>query len=93
MAVTDLRAVETAEDFFDALDVSCERRVIDVYRVQVLRRFGLLREPDRERLARYREALSRAHAAFAGEVAPKERVLGGSRGPSLVLLPTRRGAG
>jgi len=101
MAFPNLRELEQAEEYFEALEVPYERRVLDVYRLHVLRRFGLEREAidregglgDGERLRRYREALARAHDAYAGSSAPSERLFRIFEGAPLVSIPSRRGSG
>jgi len=97
MAFPDLRQLEDAEELFEALGVTYERRVLDVYRLHVLRRFGLEREAidreaglgETERLARYREALCRAHDTYARDSAPAERLFRIFEGPPLVSFPSR----
>ncbi len=94
MALADLSDADGAEDFFEALGVPYDRRVLDVYRLHVLRRFGLEREAidregglgDEERLGRYRDALARAHATYARPSAPEERLFRVFEGPPLVKL-------
>jgi nitrogenase-stabilizing/protective protein len=101
MDFPDLRELEHAEEYFEALDVPYERRVLDVYRLHVLKRFGLEREAiDREselaageRLRRYREALARAHETYARESAPSERLFRVFEGAPLVPIPFRRDPG
>ena len=98
MAFPDLTGLDSAEDFFEALGVPYDRRVLDVYRLHVLRRFGLEREAidqegalgDEERLGRYRAALGRAHATFALPSAPEERLFRVFEGPPLVALSARK---
>jgi len=95
VAFPDLRDAERAEDFFEALEVPYEQGVMDVFRLQVLKRFAVLREAidreaglgDEERTAAYRRALATAHEAFADGAATPVRVLG--PGAALVRLPSR----
>lgn len=97
----DLRALEQAEDFFEVLQVPYERHVLEVYRLHILRRFGLEREAidrqagltEAERLGRYRDALERAHRTYQGESAPSERLFRVFEGAPLVSFPSREGRG
>jgi len=98
MAFPDLRQVEDAEGLFEALGVAYRRHVLDVYRLHVLRRFGLEREAidrdgslgDEARLLRYREALHRAHDTYARDSAPEERLFRLFEGAPLVSFPSRK---
>ncbi|WP_242343318.1 nitrogenase-stabilizing/protective protein NifW [Anaeromyxobacter terrae] len=73
-ALPELQDLEAAEDFFAALGVPFDPRVLAVSRLHVLRRFGLAMEAslrerpgasEGERRAELRAALREAHALFA----------------------------
>ena len=70
-----LAGLESAEDFFTALGVAWEPRVLSAARLHVLRAFGALVAqidaegiPDGERRARYADALRRAHSVYLQDV-------------------------
>jgi hypothetical protein len=78
MTLEELHRLDEIEDFFAFFDLVPEPHVIAHHRVAVLRVWA--REiaeieqraplpPERERLALYREALRRAHDAFAADAA------------------------
>jgi nitrogenase-stabilizing/protective protein len=77
-ALEELSRLARAEEFFDFLGVAYDPRVLAVYRLRLLKRFGLEMAaidaheprpsaPERRRL--YAEALRRAHEQFAGWLA------------------------
>lgn len=75
MRVSDaLERLDHAEQYFDLLGVEFDARVVAVYRLRLLKRFGMeiaeieARRPpadDAERRCVYAEALRAAHDAFA----------------------------
>jgi Nitrogen fixation protein NifW len=74
MAERELNDLDRAEDWFELLGVPYDRRVLDVYRLRLLKRFGLEKaeidraQPNASEVALhglYAQALSRAHAQFA----------------------------
>lgn len=77
--VPELAGLAEAEDFFDALGVAGDARVLGAHRLQVLKVFGLAVEswlaanpgagPDARRAALAR-ALREAHAAYAEDGGP-----------------------
>ncbi|MDA8230221.1 MAG: nitrogenase [Magnetospirillum sp.] len=74
----DLSRATTAEDFFLALEMPFEQRVLDVYRLHILHRFrrylaesGNARQASEEVM---RSCLARAYADFAGP-APAAKTL------------------
>jgi hypothetical protein len=75
----ELAGLSEAEDFFDALGVRYEPRVLAAHRLHVMKLYGLALEswlaanPDADAAARRRaiaRALREAHDAFAEETAP-----------------------
>ncbi len=96
----EFRKLMVAEELFEFLGVPCDPRVLRVYRLHVLRRFGLEMELiDREhpalreeaRLALYGEALARAHDLFRRRAPGAERIFGAlGAPPTLVQLPRRK---
>lgn len=93
------RSLMVAEELFEFLGVPYEPRVLRIYRLHVLRRFGLemdlidRQEPglgEEDRLERYRQALLRAHQLFQRGAPPGEATFG-ARAEPLVPLPRRRG--
>lgn len=66
--------IETAEELFDLLGEPCQPNLLKVYRLSILRRFGLAlaaleqRQPplaESERKALYAKALRQAHDVYA----------------------------
>lgn len=98
--VPDLSALDGAEEFFEALGVPFDPRVLAVHRLHVLRRFGLEREAiDREdglsgsaRLRRYRAALAGAHDLFTRSTARDEKLFRVFGAPQLVSLAAPKAA-
>ncbi|HET8539433.1 MAG TPA: nitrogenase-stabilizing/protective protein NifW [Anaeromyxobacter sp.] len=79
-APSELAGLSEAEEFFEALGVPFEPRVLDAHRLHVMKAFGLAIEswlatnPDADADARRRAlagALREAHAAFAEEEGPR----------------------
>nr|WP_105374979.1 nitrogenase stabilizing/protective protein NifW [Neorhizobium huautlense] len=62
-----LKSLSTAEEFFEALDVSYEPTVLDVSRLHIMKRMGqyLAEENFSDYRTRGRDALKRAYADFA----------------------------
>lgn len=93
------RNLMVAEELFEFLGVPYEPRVLQVYRLHVLRRFGLEMDLiDRQqpaldeaaRLEAYRQALLRAHELFQRGGSADARAFG-PRPEALVPVPRRRG--
>ncbi|HEX9050910.1 MAG TPA: nitrogenase-stabilizing/protective protein NifW [Anaeromyxobacter sp.] len=93
-APPELAGLAEAEDFFEALGVAYDPRVLDAHRLQVVKTFGLAVEswleshPDAgagERRAALARALRAAHAAFAEEGPPARNPFA----PGLVRLRRR----
>lgn len=91
--IPELAGLSEAEDFFEALGVRWEPRVVEAHRLHILRIFGLALEawldanPDADAAARRAAAagaLREAHAAFADE-APRRNPFA----PGLVRLRRR----
>ncbi len=79
MNADELAGLSEAEDFFEALGVRYEPRVLDAHRLHVMRAYALARDswlaanPEADAEARRRamaRALREAHDAFADERAP-----------------------
>jgi nitrogen fixation protein NifB len=96
----DLSALDGAEEFFEALGVPFDPRVLAVHRLHVLRRFGLEREAidregglsDPDRLQRYRAALAGAHDLFTRSTARDEKLFRVFGAPQLVSIHRPRAA-
>lgn len=76
-----LKGLSAAEDFFSLLNVKCDRHVLDVCRLHILKRMGqYLKEedfddlPDRVIAARARAMLQRAYDDFEASSPLKQRV-------------------
>lgn len=93
-----LRRLENAEDFFAFFELSFDPKVVQVYRLHVLKRFALemeivdrahpaLAEP--ERIALYREALRRSHDVFVRSNAQEEKLFRVFQGGGIVSLKRR----
>ncbi|CDI12023.1 nitrogenase stabilizing/protective protein NifW [Agrobacterium pusense] len=65
--IAQLKGLSTAEEFFEALDVSYEPKVLDVSRLHIMKRMGqyLAEEYFSDHRARARDALERAYVEFA----------------------------
>ncbi len=94
-----LRRLARAEEFFQFFGLPFEPRVVDVYRLHILRRFGLEVEridreapalDERARLALYREALGRAHDVFLRSTAQEEKLFKVFQDGGVVTLARRR---
>jgi nitrogenase-stabilizing/protective protein len=84
----DLRSIEVAEDLFELLGLTFEKRVLVIHRLHVLKRFGEVFEsiatksahrPEAERRELYREALRAAHDEFASPALTRPSVFAGVR--------------
>jgi nitrogenase-stabilizing/protective protein len=93
-----LRQLSAAEEFFEFFALPFEPRVVQVYRLHILRHFAQeleridrtspgLAEP--ERLALYREALRRAHDVFVHSTAQEQRLFKVFQADALVTLGRR----
>jgi nitrogenase-stabilizing/protective protein len=78
----ELAGLSTAEDFFEALQVPYEPRVLEAHRLQILKVFGLalaawvranLDADARDRRDAAARALKEAHDVFAEEIRGEER--------------------
>lgn len=90
----DLAGLSEAEDFFEALDVPYEPRVLAAHRLHVMKVYGLAVQAwlaanpaagAAARRAAMARALREAHAAFADEAAPRRNPYA----PGLVTLRRR----
>ncbi|WP_242355312.1 MULTISPECIES: nitrogenase-stabilizing/protective protein NifW [Anaeromyxobacter] len=97
-ALPELEGLESAEDFFAALGVPFDSRVLAVSRLHLMRRFGLamqaflLERPaasEGERRAALRAALREAHALFARSTPLESGDFGVLRGARPVKLGRR----
>lgn len=93
-----LRQLVQAEDFFEFFALPFEPRVVQVFRLHILKRFALEMERiDREvpaadeagRLALYRDALRRSHDVFERSTAQEERLFKVFQGGGIVTLARR----
>ena len=77
-----LKALSSAEDFFQFFGVPYDERVVKVNRLHILKRFyqylhraeGLAGLDDIELFRRYRDLLTQAHEDFINSSAQKEKV-------------------
>lgn len=97
--LSTLRQLVQAEEFFQFFGLPFEPRVVEVYRLHILKRFGLeVERIDREapaldepgRLALYREALGRAHDLFLRSTAQEEKLFKVFQDGGVVTLARRR---
>lgn len=81
--LAELRRLDQAEDFFTFFELEFDHRVVQVYRLHVLKRFALEidlidrehpRLAEQDLLALYREALRRAHDLFARSTAQDQKL-------------------
>ncbi len=93
----ELAGLSEAEEFFDALGLRYERKVLDAHRLHILKVFGLAVEswlaanPDAdaaERRKAFASALQQAHDVFAEEERAAQRC--NPFAPGLVTLGRRR---
>ncbi len=82
-SLAELRELRQAEDFFAFFDLPFDPRVVRVYRLHVLKRFALEMDlidrqhpalAEANRIALYREALSRSHDVFKKATAQDEKL-------------------
>lgn len=94
-----LRRLEKAEDFFAFFELPFDPRIVQVYRLHVLKRFALEIETiDRaqpaaaepERIALYRAALRRSHDVFVRSTARDEKLFKVFQGGGVVTLGRRQ---
>lgn len=87
MVTADLarfRSCETAEEYFEFFGLSYDPKVVNVYRLHILKHFAgqvkelhqqrAATEPEGQVLAAYREALTRSYEAFTTGTALDHRV-------------------
>ena len=96
-AIPELEGLSEAEEFFEALGVAFDEKVLAAHRLHVLKVFGLAIEawlaanPDADAAARRRamaSALRQAHGVFAEEARASQRR--NPFAPGLVQLVRRR---
>jgi nitrogenase-stabilizing/protective protein len=97
-ALSELEGLESAEDFFAALGVPFDFRVLAVSRLHVMKRFGVAMEAflrerpgasETEKRAALRGALRDAHAVFARATPREEGDFGVLRAARPVKLAKR----
>lgn len=94
-----LGRLSQAEDFFDFFELEYEPRVVQVYRLHVLRRFALEMDlidraspmaGEQERLSLYRDALMRSHDLFTRSTAQEQKLFRVFQDGAVVTLGRRR---